>query len=836
MRKPILLLSAIMALSLTGCSGIKEYYVQQMMKESGVLSDSKYEDYQKYADTESLDEQGYYISQESETEEAHAQVHITFAVNNNLDVEYFTDAEHTSPVDTSACYLNPGETIYAVVSVGEHVTSSMYEFSGFRIYDIDDKGKWTESTSLKMSDSENGQVLEIPPDFEGTDISIEPIGTYPQRTISLNDYFSDDNSNKTSVDGTWTINDKEVTGDTAEISPVTPYIISYEYDNEEYFFASSNPDSFYANNDDGLVVFDQREADDETIDYSIELHKYLYLNLVSDTDRRVSINGKDESYIQANREIPLPKLKYGDEITIETDKQWSDLENNRDLVLNSSESYSDGTYKYKLIVPEKGGEFVFNPSDYQYEHGTVTFKCFDKKVTTSLTLAEGRKIYYEENTADPGYWLPGRNNYIVVGEETETISELQSIHFIRKNSVTVNLPQPKSGGTITYTLDGKQLTSNSVSTYSGAVINMKCKPWQGWKCDIVGEKKFYVVDNQNQTAKIDGKTINEIFSEDKNHMPALTLNLQKSVGKDMQFTLKASDYYMDVESYGGGWKITDIINPDRETYDIINNTQTIVNKKKIGTDQPITITMKNRAIQSGKAVRLAITKTDTEDNKTKEKRYINDLSSEIAPIFIYKPGTNATSPVWYKSINITIGVVNVETFKEPSPNENTKITVMNTATGTEMVNGDLIEGSTKVKVLVSPLAGYYVTGKNVKNNVYSSTMTFSEYQKNIDSIISKHPAEKYCTITLDKSDSYAKYSYKLDESKASGTIKAKVGQKLELTYKITDPAYKLTKSRGGTVFGIGSTTSSATETITITPDMDKRRIKKSDFGIETEKR
>ena len=114
-------------------------------------------------------------------------------------------------------------------------------------------------------------------------------------------------------------------------------------------------------------------------------------------------------------------------------------------------------------------------------------------------------------------------------------------------------------------------------------------------------------------------------------------------------------------------------------------------------------------------------------------------------------------------------------------------------------------------------------------------MTFDEYQKNISSIISKHPAEKYYRITLDRSDSYAEYSYKLDGKSVTGTIDAKAGQKLELTYKITDSAYKLSKAHNGTLIGLGSSTSTATESITVTAEMDGKRLKKTDFGIETEK-
>ena len=33
--------------------------------------------------------------------------------NNNLDIQYYTDAAHSNPIDTASCYMNPGNSIYA---------------------------------------------------------------------------------------------------------------------------------------------------------------------------------------------------------------------------------------------------------------------------------------------------------------------------------------------------------------------------------------------------------------------------------------------------------------------------------------------------------------------------------------------------------------------------------------------------------------------------------------------------------------------------------------------------------------------------------------------------
>ena len=289
-KKTILFLSTMLALSLTGCSGIKNHIKNQMLQQSGVLEDKNYKKYEEYEENGNLDDEGYYVEKTSEASQSHAQIHVTFAENNNLNVQYYTDVEHKDEINPADCYLNPGSSVYAVITIDDEVFSSMYEFSEFRIFEIDSEGNRKESASLKMAGSGTEQVLNIPNGFEGTDIVIEPIGTYHQRTISLNDYWSDDDNNKTDLSGTWYINDKECTSDTIEISPVTPYIISYEFDSGDYFYVSSTPECYYSNNEDGIVIFNQREAYDETVDYSVELHKYISVTLVSDVNRNISLN------------------------------------------------------------------------------------------------------------------------------------------------------------------------------------------------------------------------------------------------------------------------------------------------------------------------------------------------------------------------------------------------------------------------------------------------------------------------------------------------------------------------------------------------------------------
>ncbi|MBP3804021.1 MAG: hypothetical protein J6I76_09005 [Oribacterium sp.] len=837
MKKRVLLVAGIvpMMIALSGCSSVKEYLGGKMLQRSGVLEDSNYVEYEQYLTDGLLDPNGYYVDESDETgDSSSSDVRVTFAENNNLKVQYYSDSLLRNTTDKSNCSVKKGDSIYATVNISDSIFSSMYEFSDFRIYEYDENGEKKEST-LAMDKSGDAYVLQIPVNLETNSLSIEPIGVYKERTIKLDDYYTDDNEQSQPLSGTWVINDKSYTEDSVNISPVTSYIISYEYNSDEYFYLSSDPECYYSNNFDGIVIFKQREPDDETVDYSVELHKYISVTLVSDMDRSIKVNGEDQGTIEANSELPIHKLKYGDTVTIETNKEWSGLERNRELILTQTEPLSGGNYRYTFIVPEKDGEFTFNPNDYSYDYGKIRFKCFGQTVYTTQVLARGSKIYYEQESALTGYWLAGKDSehYIVVGDEESTKAALNNIHFTPKVDVSVELPQPESGGAVEYWLNGSRVYGKSCSTYSGAVITMKLKPWEGWIPEYVGEITYNVGDSKSQTANANGTSIDQVFAEDEGHQPALSVTLEKTVGSSMEFTLDASGYKMDVESYAGGWKVTDIFDKNSKNYNIMDNSQIIVEDKKIGTDKPILFTMSNRAIQSGTAVRMVITFTDSNNKKTSETRYIDDLSNTLDPIDIYDSSSMGTSTVWYKAVDVTIGVVDINKYSAPTASTNTRLTVKNADTNETLTNGYLIENSQKVVVTITPVDGYYVTGKKVSNDVYSDTMKYSDYIKNIDGIISNHPASKYYVITLDKSDTFATYVYKLDGKEVSGTINAKDGQKLELTYEITDGQHKLKQAAGGFI-GIGASYTKASKTIKISSDLDGTTVTKLTFGIETE--
>ncbi len=383
-----------------------------------------------------------------------------------------------------------------------------------------------------------------------------------------------------------------------------------------------------------------------------------------------------------------------------------------------------------------------------------------------------------------------------------------SIIPIGKTSVSVSLPQPDAGGTIIYKVNGATIEGDNIRLYSGDEIAMEFIAWEGW-ISPSGESVYTVGTDSVQAVTVGGKDINDLFYEDQGHKPKLSVSLETSVDTDMCFSVTAS-----------GYSASDM---HRSTHAITDDK--VIKGERIGTDKPIELSVSNKALQSGTAIRITVTRTTDKKQTITETRYIDTLSSTIDPIYIYQPGTNATAKEWYSSIEIAIGIADVAYFTAaPSP-EHTNISVASTEDNTILTDGVLVESTQKVTVTLTPESGYYIEGSKGSDSFYSETMTYSKYLEGITNILENHSAKKYCVLTLDESDAYASYSYKLDGEEVSGKVNARINSTLKLTYKLTDSNYQLTD----TIAGIFKET---TKSLKVTADMDGTVITKADFGIQ----
>ena len=825
--KRLLLLLAILLIVIGLCGGAKSLVDAKIEDRSGITADANYREYQTYAEDGHLDADGYYKEDVFEAGGALSQLpdgaaRVSFSTNSNLKITYYSDPEQKQALRMQERILQPGDAVYACVSVSKNASSSAYHFSGFRLSEIDEDG---ERVPLKVIEpSEDGLVLRITDEYIGKELALDPLGSYGTKTVLFRSSYFDNAEQEHALVGKWVVNDKPVSGSFAEISPISSYIISYEFDSNEYFFLSSEPECFYSNSEDGIVIFRKREAADETVDYSVQLHQYVNVSLVSNRSRYVSVNNGFEKEIKAGASLEIMRLKYGESLVIVTDSEWKALESCRELVHRSTEvkQQSDQTaYVYTMSVPEKDSVFTFDPSEYSYAHGTLTFLCYGEEVTSKIGLAEGRRITYVQASAEDGYWLPGGDHTITVTTAEDTRKQLENIAFVEKERVTVPLKQPAAGGRIDYYADGVLLQGVEYTGDNGTEITMKFFPWEGWINNYNNGAVYVLSDAAVQSVTIDGRDVcTTAFTESADHKPTLEVVLSKSVGEDMRFAFEASGLDRRDYSYVDGWFRSDY---------------TIISKQQIGTDKGILVTMGNRAIRSGTAVKILVEKTGRDESGKKithlECRLVDSLTDLLDPIDIYPAGEIGTSSVYYETIKITIGIVDVLKLSLPSQPANAAVTVRSTETSEILHDGDIFERSESVTVTIAAEDGYYVTGTGVKNDVYRTTVKFEKCVAELQKIISEHPIARYLQITLPAQDAYGECTYKHNGKAAAGTVYAKPGDEITLEYTVTNPGYIIDGATGFLGTSIGKNETFASESVKIDASSDGKTLSRDFFSI-----
>lgn len=410
---------------LTGCSDINAY-MSELVTDKLIQKISGDEDYEKYLSLKEegmLTEDGYYSNEdvriETDLPDTTGKVHVTFAENVYLSVTYYYDAELTHPIDVSTCYLDAEDCIYASAPVVRDSSNPAYRFSGFRVWKYDSNGKRTGEISA--DNTEKNLVIKIPEDTSVTELSIEPVGFYEDKVLSLKDYCLDEKGNRQELTGTWKINEETYTGNTAEISSVIPYTVQYQYDEREYFFVASTPDCFSYNDSGGEVNFYKSAGLYADNCYSVELHPYI--DAVIDTDEfmpmTIKVNGKEQSL-----PVTLDKLRFGDTVTIETSSAYKTVCDQ--IQLPEPERLNDG-YRFTLTVPENVSELHMtvkkwtskvipfdvpkNSSDNLWEQILDLFASSQAE-DTLLTVKNGNNVFTYKDL---------KNGKTVAIHETETL-------------------------------------------------------------------------------------------------------------------------------------------------------------------------------------------------------------------------------------------------------------------------------------------------------------------------------------------------------------------------------------------------------------------------------
>lgn len=254
---------------LSGCSAVESIALRASVPA---------EDYQEYAalrDSGQLDQDGQYIvpqlDEAGELEPGESGIHVTFAKNAYLDIPYYLDPELKQEASEDECTLQPGDCLYYDPKniVCDHPHTLNYGFDRFAVFEYTGDGKRGKELSWGVENAEPGVVLRIPEDYEGTELSVVPLGRYENRTLEFSDYYIDGSDQQRELTGTWIVNDEQITKSSMDISITESLYVDYRYDPEEFAFVSSDPASFY--HDKGLVRFEVTDALDGVERYCVEL-------------------------------------------------------------------------------------------------------------------------------------------------------------------------------------------------------------------------------------------------------------------------------------------------------------------------------------------------------------------------------------------------------------------------------------------------------------------------------------------------------------------------------------------------------------------------------------
>lgn len=820
MKKTVALSLASMCIVLSGCSGVQNSFEQKltanMRKNSNISTDAGYEQFKEFTAQGNVVD-GYYAPDgdavpllEETGEEVQNGIKISFASNSHLNVRYYYDSDFSTEMDSDGCTLAPGSSIYAKVKNDGSVTTNRYGFSSFQIYAYTADGQRTPVADVPLG--EEGLVWHIPEDFEETDLVIEPLGKYENRILSFQDYYTDSKSKRIELDNTWMVDDQSAKDGTIEVNPVRPYSVRYEYDSDKYFFVSSVPDYYSYNDDEGTVYFKKVEPNEDITTFSVELKPYMQDTIRVNVKADVT-QGDQKTTLKKNEPYVAEHLKYGDKITIQTESECT-IEYNKNLFDLQADQ---DQHCYTLTVYENQGDFLFDPSEYSYDHGEIVFTYAGEPITGKTLLGKGRQITYSARNVDDGYWLPDGDHTIVVGDTAETKAQINQIRISPMQEATVSLPQPEYGGTIIYSINGVNLTGNSVKTYCGTIIQMKLKAWNYWNAKYDTTVNYTVKEGQpNQVATINNADVNDAFEELPQHQPTLTVNLHKSVGPSMVFNITASGEQKTNLTFGKGG-ITGNCNVYKET---------------VGTAQGITIEARKEVIQEGKVLKILAKLTDEQKNETQRIFYMQELPSEVV-IPIYQVNEVQNRKICYHTIDVTISVVDKQVY-QPAPVANGVImlTAMDVENQPRLQAGDILDDDRDVRVVLKPNSGYYVTGSKVKFDQYQNDMSFKDYRKDIQSIVNKHPVKKIFTVTLDETDAYGTVEYTLDGTPVSGKVSLREGQKLVMKYHVDAPGYQIERNGKGFAKLYNSKIASKTEesvTIEISSALDGQTVRRSEY-------
>ena len=381
-RMTRLILFTICCLMLCGCAAVRERIEQELWQRSGVTEDAEWKEFQQMDSASQLDKDGLFYSEALEQQrleaakEPEGSVRVTFARNDFLNVTYYRDEALTDALPDEGCLMNPGDAIYASEPVILN-PNSLYHFSVFQILEFNEKGRISDL--LASATSVPGEIYRIPETFEGTEISILPLGAYRNRMIHLNAVSLQNGEEQVLENGSWEINGKRYGNVSVPLNPMESYRVVYDYSpyKDAMYFSGSDPECYWDNSGTGTITFLSGPTDEAEVSYRVTLHPYGNLTVINGVSFQnpldsllgsasaifgnkdiIEINNIIEM-LQVNSltvinnfsdtEAKVPNLKVGDTVFIRVPAELKLLSDS--IPLGTPEE-KDGDREYSFPVPD----------------------------------------------------------------------------------------------------------------------------------------------------------------------------------------------------------------------------------------------------------------------------------------------------------------------------------------------------------------------------------------------------------------------------------------------------------------------------------------------------
>lgn len=493
-------------LLLCGCSQMEEKVTWEVERqaESSLHEREEYKLYEEYKENGLLNENNDYTYPVPDDwgaeEEAvpEGRVTVSLARNTYLKCAFRINSDDLVPTEDTKCFLAPGDSLYALEVTTENPASNLYAFSEFRIYSYDSENRRVE-TPFAVVKADTGLLFTVPADYSGSGFSVEPIGAYADRTITVESHYINEQHQTCQLrDGKWTVNDAPLTEKT-RISPVVSYRVVYDYSHyaEMYYVTDTYPEYWFINEDEHLVTFPEVMSNEESVEYSVTMHPFVTIHGSNNSIKRDTVTVYSENsgaalYSGREKSFSVGKLRAGEKIYIRVGAEY--------MVTATGVNAGNGNpidgnekngYEYMIVVPETCGDIQISVkkrnsvddvySGYEVDNADLILCRADGTVVEVGDELPGDS---EKVTATirphGGYYISGKNADAQTGEYSR---EMKYSEFAKKIKsiieshpacpyIAMTINREDECGSCIYKLDGKEISGDTITARAGQKLEL----------------------------------------------------------------------------------------------------------------------------------------------------------------------------------------------------------------------------------------------------------------------------------------------------------------------------------------------------------------------------